>query len=152
QHHVDDLDRQRALRLLGETFLDALALPAGLQAFGPPTRLEMEPLALALRRTWQRQAMRDIRVFLGGHAEAWEPLDWRLRNELVRLTDAGATLSLILPQYVVPQLTPAQRDELAVLAGVTGAAVYLTPATPETEAADHRLPLIVGLGNDHDAI
>ena len=80
QHHVDDLDRKRALSLLSETFLHAMALPAALQAFGPRTRLEMEPMVLALRRIWQRHAMRDMRVFLGGHAEAWEPLDWGLRD------------------------------------------------------------------------
>jgi DEAD/DEAH box helicase domain-containing protein len=112
----------------------------------------MEPMVLALRRIWQRHAMRDMRVFLGGHAEAWEPLDWGLRDDLVRLTDAGVTLSLILPQDVVPQLTPAQRDELAVLTSVTGAVVYLSPVTPETEAGDHRLSLVLALGNDHDAI
>ena len=61
----------------------------------------------------------------------------------MRLTDTGVTLSLILPQDVVPQLTPAQRDELAVLTSVTGAAVYLSPVTPETEAGDHRLPLVL---------
>jgi hypothetical protein len=152
QHHVDDLDRQRALSLLSETFLHALALPAVLQAFGPGTRLEMEPMVLALRRTWQRHAIRDIRVFLGGDAEAWEPLDWRLRDDLVRLTDAGVTLSFILPQDILPQLTPAQRDELAVVTAVTGAAVYLSPGTPETEKGERGLPLALALGNDHETL
>jgi hypothetical protein len=36
QHHLDDLDRHRALSLLDETFFNALELPAALQAFGPP--------------------------------------------------------------------------------------------------------------------
>ena len=75
QHHLDDLDRHRALSLLNETFFNALELPAALQAFGPMTRLEMEPLTLALRRELQRYAMREIRIFLGGQVEALGPVE-----------------------------------------------------------------------------
>ena len=152
QHHLDDLDRKRALCLLNETFLNALALPTGLQVFGPKTQLEMEPLALALRRELQRRTMREIRVFLGGPPEAWEPLDWRLCDELLRLKEYGLTLSLIVSQSTVAQLTPSQRDELAVLTAVTGAQVYLPESTVETEDTEHRLPLVLAIGNDHHAI
>ena len=152
QHHLDDLNRKCALRLLDETFLNALALPTALLVFGPKTRLEMEPLALALRRELQRQAMREIRVFFGGHAEAWEPLDWRLLDELVRLRGAGVTLCLIMPQNKLAQLTPSQSDELAVLTAVSGAEVYLPETTPQTEEAAHRLPIVLAVGNDRHAI
>ena len=57
QHNLDDLDRIRALSLLDETFLNALALSASLQAFGSETRLEMEQLGQALRRELQRDVM-----------------------------------------------------------------------------------------------
>jgi hypothetical protein len=152
QHHLDDLNRKCVLRLLDETFLKALALPTALQVFGRKTRLEMEPLALALRRELQRQAMREIRVFLGGYTEAWEPLDWRLRGELLRLKAAGLTLCLITPRNILAHLTPSQSDELAVLTAVTGAEVYLPEMTPETDEADHRLPLMLAIGNDHRAV
>jgi hypothetical protein len=152
QHHLDDLDRKRALSLLDETFLNALALPTALQGFGSATRLEMEPLDMALRRELQRHTMRELRVFLGGHAEAWEPLAWRLRDELVRLNKASVTLSLIMPQHMLAQLTPAQNDELAALTAVTGAQVYLSTSTPETESAYQRLPRVVEIGNDQHAI
>jgi DEAD/DEAH box helicase domain-containing protein len=152
QHHLDDLDRKRALSLLDDTFFNALELPAAHQAFGSMTRLEMEPLALALRRELQRHAIREVRVFLGGQAEAWEPLDWRLRDDLLHLKDAGLTVSLIIPQSTLAQLTPAQSDELAVLTTVTGAEVYLAATNPETEEAHHRLPLVLEVGYDQRAI
>jgi len=152
QHNLDDLDRKRALCLLNETFLDALALPTALQVFGPKTRLEMEPLVLALRRELQRHTMREICVFLGGPPEAWEPLDWRLHDELLRLKEYGLTLSLIVSQSTLAQLTPSQRDELAVLTAVTGAQVHLPQSTVETEDTEYRLPLVLAIGNDHHAI
>ena len=54
----------------------------------------MEPLALALRRELQRSTMREIRAFLGGPPEAWEPLDWRLRDEHLRLKEYRLTGAL----------------------------------------------------------
>ena len=152
QHHLDDLDRKRALCLLNETFLNALALPPGLQVFGPKTQLEMEPLTLALRRELQRRTMREIRVFLGGPPEAWEPLDWRLCDELLRLKEYGLTLSLIVSQRTVAQLMTSQRDEFAVLTAVTGARVYLSESTVETEDTEYRLPLVLAMGSDNHAI
>lgn len=152
QHHLDDLDRNRALSLLDDTFFKALELPTAFQAFGPMTRLEMEPLALALRRELQRHAMREIRVFLGGQAEAWTPLDWRLRDELLRLKEAGLTISLIIPQSTLVQLTPAQSDELTVLTTVTGTEVYLAATNSETEEARHRLLRVLEIGHDQHAI
>ena len=42
----------------------------------------MEPLGLAVRRAIpQHHAMRDIRLFLGGPAEAWEPLAWQVHDK-----------------------------------------------------------------------
>ncbi|MGQ4810362.1 hypothetical protein NKDENANG_03820 [Candidatus Entotheonellaceae bacterium PAL068K] len=152
QHHLDDLDRQHALRLLNETFLNALALPADLQVFGPTTRLEMEPLGQALRRELQRHAMQEIRVFLGGEAKAWEPLDWRLRDDLRRLKDAGLSVCLIVPQNTLTQLEPSQRDELAVLTAVTEAEVYLPATTLETEETHHQRPRVMEIGNHQQAI
>jgi len=42
QHHIQDLDRNKALELINDQFLQALQLPAAMQIFGPNTLLEME--------------------------------------------------------------------------------------------------------------
>ena len=152
QYHLDDLDRKRPLQLLDETFLNALALPTDLQAFGAETRLEMEPLGQALRRELQRHAMKEIRIFLGGKANAWEPLDWRLRDDLLRLKDAGLTICLIIPENTLGQLEPSQCDELAGLAAVMRAEVYLSEVIPDTDGVSNRLPLVVELGSDQSAL
>ena len=152
QYHLDDLDRKRPLQLLDETFLNALALPIDLQVFGPETRLEMEPLGQALRRELQRHVMQEIRIFLGGEAKAWEPLDWRLRDDLLRFKDAGLTIYLIIPENTLGQLEPSQCDELAGLAAVTRAEVYLSEIVPDTDGVSNRLPLVMELGSNQSAI
>lgn len=152
QHHLDDLNRKQSLALLDEAFLNALALPTGLQAFGTETRLEMEPLGQALRRELQRHTMQELRVFLGGEAEAWEPLDWRLRDDLLRLKDAGLAIRLVVPQNTLKQLEPSQRDELAGLTAVIKAEIYLSETAPHTDEADHQLPLVMEIGNAQNAI
>jgi hypothetical protein len=152
QHNIDDLNRKCALGLLSETFLNAMRLPVHLQAFGSATRLEMAPLIQALRRELQRNAMHEIRLYLGGPAEAWEPLDWRLYDDLRRLKNAGLKLYLIVPENTLAQLTPSQRDELATLTIATDVDVYSPPTVPETEGPYYPLPLAMEIGDDQRAV
>ena len=96
--------------------------------------------------------MYEIRFYLSGPAEAWEPLDWRLRDDLMRLKDSGLRISFVVPEDALAQLAPSQRDELAALAAVAGAEVYLPTSIPETGEADRRLFLAMEMGNDQHAI
>lgn len=152
QHHLERLNRKQVLQVLDTTFLDALELPAGLKAFGDETRLEMDPLGQALNRELQRQTMKEIRIFLGGEAQAWEPLDWRLRDDLLRLRDTGLTVRLIVTQNTLNQLEDSQRDELAGLAAVTRAEIYLPDTTPHTDETSHQLPSVMEIGSDQGSI
>jgi hypothetical protein len=144
QHHRDDLNRHHARNLLSEHFLDALALPVELQAFGAGSQMEMEPLTLVLNREWQRLAVNELRVYLGGPAQDWEPLAWRLRDDLARWVQAEAIIRLIAPTPVLDTLDASQRDELAALTAYTGAELYSAPSL--TKAATSTLPLILELG------
>ena len=144
QHHRDDLNRHTALNLLSGRFLDALALPAELQVFGANSQMEMEPLTLALNREWQRLAVTELRVYLGGPAPTWEPLAWRLRDDLARWVQADANVRLIAPASVLDALNASQHDELAALTAYTGVELYRTPDL--AKAAASTLPLILELG------
>jgi len=124
QHQIEHLNRGTALELLSQTFLDALSLPPALQAFGEHTQLEMEPLPLALSREWQRLGATELRVQLAGTPDRWEPLTWSLRYDLVRLSESGVGVRLLIPKATLVGLQDSQRDELAILAGFTGAEVY----------------------------
>jgi DEAD/DEAH box helicase domain-containing protein len=152
QHNIDDLDRKCALGLLSEAFLNAMRLPVHLQAFGSATRLEMEPLIQALRRELQRNAWHEIRFYLGGPAEAWEPLDWRFYDDLRRFKNADLKIYLIAPNETLAQLTPSQRDELATLIAITDAKFYTSPIIPETEGVRQHLPVTMEIGNNQNAV
>lgn len=148
QHQLDHLNRHAALAVLTPQFLDALALPLTLRAFGDKTHLEMEPLAFALRREWQRLPARELRIHLGGEPDLWEPLAWNFRHDLVRFSESGVDIQLLVPQATLAALQDSQRSELAVLAGFSGANVYET----DEGAMAGGLPLCVELGTTDRAI
>ena len=146
QHHLDDLNRHTAKNFLSATYLDALDIPKHIKAFGAESHLEMEPLILALNREWQRNEITTVRVYLGGDSSLWEPLAWRLRDELIRLTSLGISLQLIVKEKSLTELNASQRSELAALTEFVGAKLYIT--TLISVAGVPALPLILEMGSD----
>jgi DEAD/DEAH box helicase domain-containing protein len=146
QHHLQDLDRMKAIALINDQFLQALQLPVSMQVFGPKTQLEVEPLALALRRERQRMDLLEIRIFLGGSVKEWEPIAWRLRKELLLLHESGVVIRLILPDCIFEVLEASQRDELAALAALIHAEIYCPDHSPTVRQSDHSLFRVMELG------
>jgi len=124
QHNIDDLDRHAALGLLSEDYLEAIDLPVEIRAYGENSRAELEPLTLALEREWQNQTLNEVRVFLGGEGEYWEPLQWQILDSLRRLHRKGAAISLVLEEDAFDSLESSQRDELFVIGTELGAQLY----------------------------
>ncbi|KJR98717.1 MAG: hypothetical protein VR65_19580 [Desulfobulbaceae bacterium BRH_c16a] len=152
QHHIQDLDRMRALALINAQFLQALQLPVTMQAFGSKTLLEVEPLALALRRERQRINLLEVRIFLGGSVKEWEPLTWRLRKELLVIHETGATIKLILPDCIFEVLESSQRDELAALAALIHAEIYCPGNSPEVGNGGQNLLRIMELSGNSTSV
>ena len=150
QHHRDQLNRHEAIALLSPAFLAATNLPPELGVFGTQSRLEMEPMGLALAREWQRRGGTEARLFLGGDPASWEPLAWRARSDLARLAEARVQISLIAPNGILEELSVSQRDELAALAAFTGARLYLADRHPL--AGTPGLPLLVELGSQDASV
>jgi DEAD/DEAH box helicase domain-containing protein len=148
QHQIDHLNRHKAIGLLSPQFLNALALPESLRAFGEHTHLELEPLTLAVNREWQRLPARELRVHLGGVADDWEPLAWSFRRDLVRFGESGVAVRLLVPRDVLAALQDSQRGELAVLASFAGASLYELPQLAKAGG----LPLCVELGDADHAV
>ncbi|MEA2083882.1 MAG: DEAD/DEAH box helicase [Thermodesulfobacteriota bacterium] len=152
QHHIQDLDRNKALAMITDQFLQALQLPVTMQVFGPRTLLEMEPLALALQRERQRIDLREVRIFLGGNVKEWEPLAWRLRQELLVIHEAGATIRLIVPENILETLESSQRDELAALAALINAEIYCPKSSPMVADGGPSIARVLEIGSDSTSI
>lgn len=125
QHQIDWLDRHAALQFLSETLVAALDVPPALQVFGDATRIELEPLPLAIDRAWQRQAFDTLRIHLDGDPTRWEPLHWRLRSRLRRYRQRGVAVQLVLPHAALQRLTDSQRDGLHFLVQETQASLLV---------------------------
>jgi hypothetical protein len=87
---------------------------------------------------------------LGGDAPDWEPLAWRLRDDLARWVQADAHVRLIAPAAVLDAPNASQRDELAALTAYTGAGLYRAPDLVKPAAST--VPLILELGGAHHRV
>lgn len=152
QHHQDDLDRKKALEFLNDHFLNSLRLPTEFQVFGPDTAVEMEPLALAFRRERQRIKANEVRVYLGGKVKDWEPLAWRLRQELFDSREAGTEIKIIIPANLFVGLESSQRDELAAIMAFTGAEIICPKIYPKESRDSIALPLVLEIGNEKESL
>lgn len=146
QHHSNDLSRQAALEILSASYLSSFDIPENIKAFGKESKLEMEPLILALNREWQKHPISLVRVYLGGDASLWEPLAWCLRSELNRLNGAKIKLQFVLTSESLKQLSFCQQAELEALATYVNADIYKSE-TILTEGSP-ALPLILEAGSD----
>ena len=110
-HHVEQLDRHHALRILSDAFLGALQLPVENRFFGPETQLEVEPVALAIGR--HVGAADSIRLHVGGDFNSWSLQDWALAKEVVRWRSEERTVEIVLPRDV-DAIPREERAQLAV--------------------------------------
>jgi DEAD/DEAH box helicase domain-containing protein len=139
QYHQKLLDRNSALALLEDRYLHAFELPDTLQIFGSASCLEMESLSVALQREFQRLEVNEIRIYAAGEPEAWEPLDWKIRNSLMRMQTSGCDVKLLIPENVLEALLPAQCDDLATLAALTKIRIFCCPDTLKKFAAEKQI-------------
>ena len=147
QHHLDHLNRHNVLNFIDAGLLTSLVLPENLKAFGNETCFELEPLALALNREWQKHSLNEIRFYFGGDVGAWEPLVWRLRHDLARLVDTGAIVKFISPYQSIAQLADSQKDELSALIASVGAELY-----EGTSTLSSATPVIMEMGGEKDSV
>ncbi len=140
QYHVDLLDRKAALKFLDEDFLTALRLPDSLLAFGKETRLELEPLALALQRELQRHSAEEIRFYLGGKAESWEPLLWYRHFDMARFSRMNMRTTFIVQGDVLEDLENSQADEMAAIVEVSGGQLW---RVKKPAVAQNGMPMVL---------
>lgn len=148
QHHAKVLDRHAALSLLDDDFLLAMELPRDLQVYGPDTCLEVEPLSLALQRELrQRLNVKEVRIHLGGDSKLWEPLEWRIREDLLRLKSQGMTIRLLCDQQALDGLANDQKAQFGAFLMTSGIDAY-----PVTQISGKSPSSILEIGHDKGSI
>jgi ATP-dependent helicase YprA (DUF1998 family) len=131
QHHVRQLDRHAAQSLLSDEFLLAMELPQALQVYGSDTCLEVEPLGLALQRELrQRLNVSEVRLHLSGNPELWEPLEWRMVEDLIRLKSKGIKVRLLCDQQTLDGLANDQKCQFGAFLMTSGIQAHPVTQTP----------------------
>ena len=133
------LERHAALKILDEIFLLGLSLPSHLQVFGPSTRLEVEPIHLAMQRELRKRVGVSLfRIHLAGETDQWEPTDWNLLSDLIGLRGAGVVIELVIHKTDFDKLQTDQKNQLASLIAIVGADTYVC-----NETIDPQVPQVV---------
>lgn len=115
--YLEHLDRHLGLDVLSDSFLAALELPFEDQLFGPETRMEHEPIALAIQRNMR--ASDSVRLHMGGDFDEWSLEDWVLGQDIVRWRNESMTMEIVLPGNL-DAIPRTERAHLAMLAKTLG--------------------------------
>jgi len=112
---ADSLDRFKALNVLTERWITELAIPPELAFFGEGSRIEYVPLSEAVLREARRDGVREVRLYAGGDALAWDVAVSPLRELVYRLTANGCHVCLVLQEASVKAACEPDRNLLASL-------------------------------------
>lgn len=113
---AESLDRNQALTVLTDDWLNRLSLPEDLAFFGVPSYLEYLPLGEAVRRTARRLGSTHVHLFAGGDVREWDLGPSPLRGLAYTLAGQGLKVDIILPEPLLQHLEEADRHLLASLA------------------------------------
>jgi DEAD/DEAH box helicase domain-containing protein len=125
QHEVG-LDRHAGLQALPDALLAAMALPPELQVFGETTRMEMQPLTIALLRELRQSEAQECRIFLGDSIEDWIFDEWPLWPHLVRWRADGLHVTPLMPDACLGNLDYQEANSLWSRAEATGIKIAVT--------------------------
>ena len=142
QHQIERLNRHHAREFLSAQFLSALELNSNLKIYGDSSRLELEPLVLAMSREWQKQSFTSIILQLGGDVRNWTVLDWQMLEPLQRYRNNGVQIKLVTAELAIEQLEQAQRDDLAALLAVVDAELYICADIVSIEPSLNVFPVL----------
>jgi hypothetical protein len=110
-HHVKDLHRHDALRVLSESFVASLELPTELRVFGDDTRYEYDPIVVALEREARWATV--IRLHVGGVPAEWDLEEWPLQRHIARWVSDGIRVQVICERSTLSRLDVHARNRLS---------------------------------------
>ena len=130
QYDSAKLDRHKARAFLTDERLAGLALQAHHRILGEDTRVASRPLYRHFAEVAGEPGVEDLRIWLGGNANAWEVEAFPLYRDLVRRVDDERRARLFIDPETWSHLSEGNRHALAALvsAGANHIEVHLGAA------------------------
>ena len=130
QYDAAKLDRHKARAFLTDERLAGLALPLHHRILGEDTRVVSRPLYRHFAEVAGEPGVEDLRLWLGGDADAWEVEAFPLYRDLVRRADGERRARLFIDPETWSHLSEGNRHALAALvsAGANHIEVHLGAA------------------------
>ncbi len=113
QHEAGKLNRLEALKWLSADVEAAMELPTDLKVFGSMTRFEFNSLPTAIAQELERADINEVRIYLDGETNDWDPAEWALRKPLLKWSSTNRRIGLFLPDRVITELSSEQIADLA---------------------------------------
>ena len=145
QYDSAKLDRHKARAFLTDERLAGLALQAHHRILGEATRVVSRPLYRHFAEVAGEPGVEDLRIWLGGDADAWEAEAFPLYRDLVRRVDGERRARLFIDPETWSHLSEGNRHALAALvsAGANHIEVHLG-AAPKAIAGAGRIVAAAG--------
>jgi len=110
----DRLNRHEALDFLNSGWIDSYSLPAHLKAFGEQSKQEIMGVYEGLSVAIANPAIRCVRLFLHGDANAWDlPSATKLNRIILDCFSRGIKIELVCSAGMTRQLSESERFKLA---------------------------------------
>lgn len=141
---IPDLDRAVALQFLSQEWLQRLQLQPEDALFGPATSFaEIQPLAEAITREWEKAGARELRLFLHGATQDWDLAASPIKR-FVQMWCMHGPIKLITSQGALAELSSDQRYALAQITQWEGVTIHARTlptgqtVTPAAEIVSHQ--------------
>lgn len=127
QFEAEALDRKAGLALIPPRVIDAFQLPQEAWILGPSSVLEYSALRTAVSSFLEKGRAEELRVYLGGERDDWDPLEWSLRDALLRYSGGGGRVAIVLREQDRHSLPEGVAGQLASLAEAGAFSIHVTP-------------------------
>jgi len=113
---AEHMDRHRALAVIDEPWLKALALPKEYAYLGAESRLECLPLVEALWQSTSENTITELHFHVGGDPTQWDVGPSPLRQLAYQFAARGIDVSIVIPKALLDGIEETDRQLLAGMA------------------------------------
>lgn len=146
RYRSEDMDRQRALQLIGRGWVKDRLWHYPQWVFGQDTQVEHQPLVEAVSRELAMPDVRGLRVFLNGDPELWQVARSGLEPWIRRWRGTGIPVGVVVRAAALEACSEKNRSALRALAAGTGATLWMGETQFSFKGTDLCAEVVTGRG------